>query len=48
MFNWAFEAWETRQVTRGRNWKRRIVHAIGFEGGLVVMLVPLFAWWLRI
>ena len=48
MFNSAFEAWEARQVTRGRNWKRRVVHAIGFEGGLVVMLVPLFAWWLRI
>jgi uncharacterized membrane protein len=24
------------------------MHAIGFEGGLVVMLVPLFAWWLGI
>ncbi|MYM73273.1 PACE efflux transporter [Duganella sp. FT134W] len=48
VFNSAFEAWEARQHTRGRNWKRRVVHAIGFEGGLVVMLVPLFAWWLRI
>ena len=24
---------------------RRVAHAIGFEGGLVFTLVPLFAWW---
>jgi uncharacterized membrane protein len=48
VFNSVFESWEARQATRGRNWKRRLAHAIGFEGGLVVMLVPLFAWWLRI
>jgi uncharacterized membrane protein len=47
-FNSMFEAWEARQVTRGRNWKRRAIHAIGFEGGLVLVLVPLFAWWLNI
>ncbi|MFY8117150.1 MAG: PACE efflux transporter [Roseateles sp.] len=43
-----FEAWEARQATRGRNLRRRVAHAVGFEGGLVVMLVPLFAWWLDI
>jgi uncharacterized membrane protein len=48
VFNSAFEAWEARQATRGRSWKRRTAHAIGFEGGLVFILVPLFAWWLRI
>lgn len=48
VFNSAFEAWEARQSTRGRSWKRRTAHAIGFEGGLVFILVPLFAWWLRI
>lgn len=48
VFNHAFEAWEARQPTRGRNWRRRAAHALGFEGGLVLMLVPLFAWWLQI
>jgi len=48
VFNSAFEAWEARQATRGRSWKRRAAHAIGFEGGLVLVLVPLFAWWLDI
>lgn len=48
IFNYAFEAWEARQAMRGRSWQRRVAHAIGFEGGLVVVLVPLFAWWLNI
>ena len=43
-----FEAWEARQATRGRSLRRRVAHAVGFEGGLIVMLVPLFAWWLDI
>lgn len=46
-FNTAFEVWETRQVVRGRSLKRRVAHAVLFEAGLVIMLVPLFAWWLE-
>ncbi len=48
IFNGLFERWEARQPRRGRNFARRAAHAIGFEGGLVLMLVPLFAWWLDI
>ena len=48
IFNSMFEAWEARQTTKGRSVARRIAHAIGFEGGLVAFLVPLFAWWLEI
>ncbi len=48
VFNSLFERWEARQAKRGRNLLRRIAHAVGFEGGLVAMLVPLFAWWLHI
>lgn len=48
IFNGMFERWEARQATRGRSTGRRIAHALGFEGGLVLMLVPLFAWWLGI
>ena len=47
-FNTLFERWESRQVVRGRSLQRRIAHAIGFEGGLAVVLVPVFAWWLNI
>lgn len=48
VFNWAFERWESRQPVRGRSMGRRVAHAIGFEGGLVFTLVPLFAWWFGI
>jgi uncharacterized membrane protein len=47
-FNALFERWEARQAKRGRSVLRRAVHAIGFEGGLVVMQVPLIAWWLGV
>lgn len=39
-----FEAWEKRQRSQVRTVRRRIAHAVGFEGGLVVFLVPLLAW----
>jgi len=48
VFNTLFERWEARQAVRGRSLARRAAHAIGFEGGLVVTLVPFFAWWLEV
>ena len=47
-FNSMFEAWESRQAQRGRTVARRIAHAIGFEGGLAAILVPVIAWWLGV
>lgn len=43
-----FERWEARQAVRGRGFLRRAAHAIGFEIGFIITLVPLFAWWLQI
>ncbi|GHC91571.1 hypothetical protein GCM10007320_40700 [Pseudorhodoferax aquiterrae] len=48
VFNTLFEAWEKRQPVRGRSLKRRIAHALGFEGGLAFILVPVFAWYLGV
>ncbi len=48
VFNTLFERWEARQSVRGRSLARRAAHAVGFEGGLLVMLVPFFAWWLQV
>jgi uncharacterized membrane protein len=48
VWNTLFEYWEARQVKKGRSTRRRIAHAIGFEGGLVLFLVPFFAWWLSV
>ncbi|UTH73437.1 multidrug/biocide efflux PACE transporter [Chromobacterium sp. IIBBL 290-4] len=49
-WNMAFNALFER-LERARGWRRtpwvRCGHALGFEGGLVVMLVPLAAWWLN-
>jgi len=44
-FNMLFEKWEARQQVKGRSVLRRIAHAIGFEGGLALVLIPLMAWW---
>lgn len=46
VFNTLFEAWEARQTTKGRSPLRRAVHAVLFEGGLVLILLPATAWWL--
>jgi len=48
IWNTAFEAWERRQQQRERTIKRRVAHALGFELGLLVILVPPMAWWLDI
>jgi uncharacterized membrane protein len=47
-YNFLFEKWEARQIKRGRSLARRITHSVGFEIGLVVLLLPLVAWWLDI
>jgi uncharacterized membrane protein len=48
VFNSAFERWESHQSVRGRSFLRRLAHGIGFEGGLVVILIPVMAFWLDI
>ena len=48
VFNHFFERWERRPPTRGRSPARRVAHAIGFEGGLLLWLVPFIAWWLGV
>lgn len=45
LFNTLFERWERRQRVRGRSLARRVAHAMGFEAGLSLVLVPLLAWW---
>lgn len=47
VFNVLFERWEARQAVKGRSLRRRLAHGVGFEGGLVVFLVPVMAWWLQ-
>lgn len=48
LWNTLFERWEASQPDPTRTVLRRIAHAIGFEIGLVLAIVPPLAWWLQI
>lgn len=48
VFNGMFEWWERRQRSRHRNWLRRLLHSLGFEGGLTLILTPVIGAWLGI
>ena len=43
VFNSVFETLERRLGITGRPWWVRVAHAVGFEGGLIVFLVPAVA-----
>jgi uncharacterized membrane protein len=48
VFNTIFERWESKQSKKGRTLKRRLAHGLGFEGGLVLLLLPIISIWLNI
>lgn len=48
VYNILFEYWEKHQITKGRSLARRLGHAAGFEVSLLLLTLPLFAWWLEI
>lgn len=44
-YNTLFETWEQRNKKTVRNFKIRCLHAVGFEGGLVLFTLPLYMFW---
>jgi uncharacterized membrane protein len=48
VYNWFFDQFDVRagRVPTERNVPRRILHAIGFEVGLMVTSLPIVVWWL--
>ena len=48
VYNWFFDQLDVRagRVPTQRNVSRRIIHAVGFEIGLVVTSLPIVVWWL--
>lgn len=48
VWNTLFEKMEVLFGWKGRSVPVRVLHAIGFEGGLAAILVPVMAWWLGI
>jgi uncharacterized membrane protein len=47
-YNHVFEMWEKKQISKKRTVMRRVVHAISFQIVLVMILIPLIAWWMQI
>jgi len=45
IYNTAFENWERRKQVTQRTLLVRSTHAIGFEGGLVLICLPLYMIW---
>jgi uncharacterized membrane protein len=48
IYNTLFERWELSRNIQTRSLSLRVGHAVGFEGGLVVILIPLFMWWYQV
>ena len=48
VFNSLFERWEASRKLHGRSLGIRVFHALGFEGGLLLFLVPLVASWYNV
>lgn len=48
IWNTFFEYLEAKFKWKGRSVRVRVVHAIGFEGGLALICIPILAWWLNL
>ena len=45
LYNTIFESWERRNQIMTRSVRVRCIHAIGFEGGLIVFCLPIYMLW---
>ena len=50
IYNWFFDVRDVRagRVPTQRSFRGRIVHAVGFEAGLVFTSLPIVMWWLNL
>lgn len=48
IYNTAFEAWERHKKVKQRTILIRSVHAVGFEGGLILICLPLYMLWYNV
>lgn len=46
LYNWLFDRLQARRGFERTLWVRAI-HSVGFELGLIIMVIPLIAWWLE-
>lgn len=47
LYNWAFDRLQARYGFERTYWVR-VAHAVGFELGLLIIVIPLIALWLRV
>ncbi|HEX7386938.1 MAG TPA: multidrug/biocide efflux PACE transporter [Castellaniella sp.] len=47
LFNWLFDRTQARYGFE-RNYAMRVLHTLGFEAGLIVIVIPLIAVWLQV
>lgn len=45
LYNAAFESWEQRNSIKARTFWVRSLHASGFEGGLILICLPIYMLW---
>lgn len=45
-YNLWFDRWQHHTPPNKRSFKMRLLHVVGFEGGLLAGCLPLVAWWL--
>lgn len=45
LYNFGFEAWERRNHVMQRTLRVRCIHAVGFEGGLLLFCLPVYMLW---
>ena len=50
IYNWIFDRWEAGKgrIASDRNWRWRMVHAVGFEVTLMLTSLPIYMLWLGI
>lgn len=50
IYNWIFDRWEAGKgrIASNRNWRWRMVHAVGFEVTLMLTSLPIYMLWLGI
>lgn len=48
VYNYGFEHWERYKGYKKRALKQRVLHAVGFEGGFMMVTVPVIAWFLQL
>lgn len=48
LYNLGFDRWQRQCPADSRSLGLRLLHALGFEGGLLFLSLPLIAWWLEL